>query len=159
MWHMVTQPGIEPMPTAMEARSLNPWTTREIRSTIFTFYFLLIFLKFIYWFIFGCAGSSRLCAGFSLVVASGGYYRLVVSRLLIAVAPLIVEHRLCGRGLGCPRGMWLSSQMRDQTGEPTLAGGVLSTGPPGKSRCITFKPWLWPIERSYHWLSVGPPAS
>ena len=33
------------------------------------------------------------CAGFSLVVASGGYSLAAVCRLLIAVAPLVAEHR------------------------------------------------------------------
>ena len=27
---LVPRPGIEPMPPALEARSLNPWTTREV---------------------------------------------------------------------------------------------------------------------------------
>ena len=35
------------------------------------FFFFLI--NFFYLFIFGCVGSSLLCAGFSLVAASGGY--------------------------------------------------------------------------------------
>ena len=29
MWDLSSQPGTEPAPTAMQARSLNPWTTRE----------------------------------------------------------------------------------------------------------------------------------
>ena len=39
------------------------------------FYFLFIYL-FIYLFIFGCVGSSLLCAGLSLVAASGDYSSL-----------------------------------------------------------------------------------
>ena len=210
---MVTQPGIEPMPTAMEARSLPPgppgksgppfllfqfssvaqscptlWDPMN-RSTPglpvhhqlpeFTqthvhrvgdaiqpshpllFYFLLYFnfLKFIYLLIFGCAGSSLPSAGFSLIVASGGYYLVWCAGFSLQWLLLLWSTGSMARGLVCPMGMQLSSWMRDQTGEPTLAGGVLSTGPPGKSRCIIFKPWLWPIERSYHWLSVRPPAS
>jgi len=34
------------------------------------------------------------CAGLSLVVESRGYSLAVVHRLLIAVAPLVAEHRL-----------------------------------------------------------------
>ena len=34
------------------------------------------------------------CVGFSLVVASGGYFLVVVCRLLIVMASLIAEHRL-----------------------------------------------------------------
>ena len=66
MWHMVTQPGIEPMPTAMEARSLNPWTTREIRSTIFTFYFILIFFKSLLIYFFLAALGLPCCVQVSL---------------------------------------------------------------------------------------------
>ena len=39
------------------------------------------------------------CAGLSLVVASGGYSLAAVCRLLIAVASLLVEHRLGALGL------------------------------------------------------------
>ena len=43
-----------------------------------------IFLKkFCYLFIFGCAGSSLLCEGLSLVAASRGYSLVVVCGLLI----------------------------------------------------------------------------
>ena len=38
--------------------------------------FVLFFFKYIYLFIFGCVRSLLLCAGFSLVVASGGYSSL-----------------------------------------------------------------------------------
>ena len=51
--------------------------------------------KIIYLFIFGCAGSS-LPHGLSLVVASTAYCVVVVCGLLIAVASLVVEHRLWG---------------------------------------------------------------
>ena len=45
-------------------------------------------------FIYGCAGSLLLCMGFFLVVASGGYSVIEVDGILIAVASLVVEHRL-----------------------------------------------------------------
>ena len=36
MWHAeLPQPGIEPMPPALEARSLNHWTTREVLYHVF----------------------------------------------------------------------------------------------------------------------------
>ena len=53
-----------------------------------------IFKIFIYSFMFGCAGSSLLHLGFSLVVASEGYSLVVVCGLLIAMASLVVEHGL-----------------------------------------------------------------
>ena len=34
---LVPQPGIEPVPLAVEARSLNHWTTREFPGTEFQF--------------------------------------------------------------------------------------------------------------------------
>ena len=49
-------------------------------------------------FSFGCAGSSLLLGGLSLVAANGGY-SVVVLGLLIAVASLPAEHRLCVHGL------------------------------------------------------------
>lgn len=46
-------------------------------------------------FVLGCSGSLFLCAVFSLVAASGGgYSRVVVHGLLIAVGSLVAERRL-----------------------------------------------------------------
>ena len=45
-------------------------------------------------FLFGCAGSSLLHAGFSLVAVSRGYTVDVVHRLLVAAASFVAEHRL-----------------------------------------------------------------
>ena len=72
--------------------------------------------------------------------ASGGYYLVWCAGFSLQWLLLLWSTGSMARGLVCPMGMQLSSWMRDQTGEPTLAGGVLSTGPPGKSRCIIFKP-------------------
>jgi len=52
---------------------------------------------FLLLFIFGCAGSSLLLVGFQWIqwiVASSGYSLVTVSRLLIAVASLVLERRL-----------------------------------------------------------------
>ena len=60
--------------------------------------FVWAFLKynfvclFIYLF-FGCARSSLLCVGFSLVGASGGSFLVVMCRLFV-VASLVAAHRL-----------------------------------------------------------------
>ena len=51
-----------------------------------------------FFFFFGCAGSSLLRSGFSLVAASRGYF-VAVRRLLIAVASLVAEHGLYVRRL------------------------------------------------------------
>ena len=45
-------------------------------------------------FIFDCSGSSLLCGLFSLGEVSGVYSLVAAYRLLIAVAPLVSEHRL-----------------------------------------------------------------
>lgn len=45
---------------------------------------------------FGCAQSSWLCTGFSLVVASGGCSLAMVHRRLISAASRVVEHRFKG---------------------------------------------------------------
>ena len=43
---------------------------------------------------FGCAGSSRLCADFSSSCGKWGYSKVVVTKLLTAVASLVAEHGL-----------------------------------------------------------------
>ena len=35
MWILVPQPGIEPMPPAMEVQYLNHWTAREVQQESF----------------------------------------------------------------------------------------------------------------------------
>ena len=50
---------------------------------------------FIYLFIFGCAGSSFAVCRLSLVAASRGYSLVVVCGLLIVVASVVAEQRLC----------------------------------------------------------------
>jgi len=73
----------------------------------------------------------------SLVAVSGGY-SLVVLGLLIAVASLsawtsvVVVH-----GLSCPMACGIFPT-RDWTMSSALAGGFLTTGPPGKSRYSVF---------------------
>ena len=69
----------------------------------------------------------------------------VMLRGLLTAAPHIAQHGLQSipasavvvHGLSCPeaRGMF---QTRDWTCVPALAGGFLTTGPPWKTRCLTF---------------------
>ena len=47
-----------------------------------------------YSFVFGCARSSLLCGGFSLVAASGGYSAVAMHGLLLVVASLVAERGL-----------------------------------------------------------------
>ena len=79
---LVPQPGIEPLPPAVESWVLNHWTTMEVPAAL---YFFLV--------IFGSAGSSLLCGLFSLAVGSGVYSLVVARGFLVAVASLVAEHR------------------------------------------------------------------
>ena len=90
-----------------------------------------------YYLSIGCAGSSLLCTGFSLVAASRGHSSLwCLSWLWL----LVVEHGLWGTqtsvlwhsGFVAPQHMG-SSWPRAQTHVPSLAGKFSTTGPPGKS--------------------------
>ena len=91
--------------------------------------------------------GPRCCAGFSLVVASGGFSLVAVP--LIAVASLISEHRLCRCGLkscgswaleqrfnSCGLGlvvhcMWILHRSGIEPVSPALAHKFLTTAPPG----------------------------
>ena len=68
-----------------------PVVSYSLQHLVLSVYIVLIlFFKFI----FGCAGSLLLHIGFFLVAERGGYFLVVVPRLLIAVASLVVEHGL-----------------------------------------------------------------
>ena len=59
------------------------------------YFFPGLFLnKFMYLFIFGCAGSSLLCVGTSLVAVSGGYYLLQCMDFSLQWFLLFAEHGL-----------------------------------------------------------------
>ena len=73
---LIPQPGIEPVPPAVEGRRLNHWTPREVPR--------LTFYLFIY---------SLLCVGF-LYLRQQGLLFIVVHGLLILVASLAVEYGL-----------------------------------------------------------------
>ena len=94
--------GIELMPPAVEMRSLNLWTTREVRRQevlipVKKFLFLIILLIYL------CLWWVLLCTGFSLVAVGRGCSLVAVLGLLPASAPLLWStgsgtHRLgsCG---------------------------------------------------------------
>ena len=108
--------------------------------------FLFVFLKYIYLFIFGCVGSSLLCAGFLWLRRAGATLCCGVQ------ASLVAEHGLQAHGLQqlwlagsrvqaqqlCARaqllhGMWDLPEPGIEPMSPALAGGFLTTVPPGKS--------------------------
>ena len=87
MWNPRCPPRDQAHP-ALEAQSLNHWTTREVQ-------YLNYFLKNFVYLVLPASGLCC-CAGFSLVVASGGRSSAAACGLLIAVASLVAEQRLKG---------------------------------------------------------------
>ena len=102
--------------------------------------FCLSLLNFIYLFIYGCVGSSFLCEGFLQLWQVGPFFIAVHGPLTIA-ASLVAEHRLqtrrlstCGSWAQLLRGMWDLPGPGLEPMSPALAGGFLTTAPPGKPR-------------------------
>ena len=117
----------------------------------------------IYLFIFGCVGSSLLhtgflqlqqagatlrcgvwsshCSGFSCCGAQalGTWASVVVSRGLSSCGSRALEHRLssCGTWAQLLCGMWDLPGPGIEPMSPALAGGFLTTVPPGKSYHVT----------------------
>ncbi|XP_024613490.1 zinc finger HIT domain-containing protein 3 isoform X2 [Neophocaena asiaeorientalis asiaeorientalis] len=46
---VISRPGIEPVPPALEPRSLNHWTTREVPASSLLVHFLLLVVEHILW--------------------------------------------------------------------------------------------------------------
>ena len=69
-------------------KRFKTWLLLSKRFSSFFSFFVLIYL-----FIFGCVGSSLLCAGL-LQLQRAGLLFVAVHRPLIVVASLVVEHRL-----------------------------------------------------------------
>ena len=123
--------------------------------SFFVFFFLF---RFFIYFIFGCVGSLLLHAGFPLAAASGGYSSLrcvdfscggfsccgvwaLGARASVVVAhgrsscgSWALERRLssCGARASLLRGMWDLPWPGLEPMSPALAGGFLTTVPPGK---------------------------
>ena len=72
----------------------TPLQVWEILTILSLFFFKKVFI----YLSLAVLGLSC-CVGFSLVVTSGGYSLVAVCGLLIAVASLVVEHRLQAHGL------------------------------------------------------------
>ena len=116
-------------------------------SLTFAFIFIIILSFFLRIFIFviifkisGCSGSSLLLTVLYLVTASRNYCLVSVCGLLTAMASLVAQPRLqnmglvvAKHGLGCPGGMRNLPRRGIEPMPTALAGGCLSTGPPGKS--------------------------
>ena len=127
------------------------------RYHIFVFLCLIFLNLFIYLFIYGCIGSSLPCTGFSLVAVSGGYSSLRCTGFSLRWLLLLrstdsklagfsscglraLERRLssCGSQALLLRGMWDLPGPGLKPMSPALAGGFLTTAPPGKSLSVWF---------------------
>ena len=132
-------------------------------SLLVTQSFLKNFLKF-YLFIFGCIGCSLLCAGFLQLRRAGatlccgarashcsgfpccGTWALgtwasaVAARGLSSCGSQALERRLssCGAWAQLLRGMWDLPGPGPEPVSPALAGGFLTTAPPGKPLLVFF---------------------
>ena len=105
--------------------------------------------------IFGCAESSLLRASFLLVAASGGCsllrcaaFSLQWLLLLWSTGSRHVGFHSCGSWAQLLRGMWDLPGPGLKPVAPALAGGFLTTVPPGKPFPNTFdswfvEPWMW----------------
>ena len=109
--------------------------------------------KFTYLFIFGCVGSSLLCAGFLQLQRAGatlpssagashcGSFSCCGAQALGARASVVVAHGLsrCGMRAQLLRSMWDLPRPGLEPVSPALAGGLfLTTAPPGKPSQFIF---------------------
>ena len=151
MWHLSSPdqgPSLGPRQWKCGVRAtVPPGNSHE--SEYLTITDLFIYYKFIYLF-FGLCWAFVAARGLSLVAASRGY-SFAVHWLLIAVASLccgapalgvrasvVVAHRLssCGARASLFRGMWDLPGPGLEPVSPALAGGFLTTAPPGKSNYL-----------------------
>ena len=108
---------------------------------------LILFLTFFFFnFIFGCIGSSLLCVGLSLVVASGGYSSLRCEgfslRWLLLLQSMGSRHAgfsSCGTRAELLRGMWDLPGPGLEPVSPALAGRFSTTAPPGRPHSWLFE--------------------
>ena len=100
---------------------MQPSTPKIARRT----YLIHKTISFLF-FLFGCAGSSLLYSGFSLVAVSRGCSLIVVHGLFIAVASLVVEHGALGCTGFSSSGTWVQEfwflGSRAQTGSIVVHG-------------------------------------
>ena len=118
---------------------------------------LFIFLNLFYLFIFGCVGL-RCCVPAFSSCGERGLLLVVVRGLLVAVASLVAEHGLeacgltncgslalerrlssCGTRALLLHGLWDLPGPGLKPASPALAGGFLTTAPPGKPRIAALK--------------------
>ena len=103
--------------------------------SIFRFYLFLALLGL-------CCGVRAYCGGFSCCRARGlgAWASVVVAPMLSSCDLWAPEHRLssCGARASLLRGMWDLPGSGIKPMSPALAGGFLTTAPPGKSPIFSF---------------------
>ena len=137
--------------------------------------FVCLFVCFIYLFIFGCVGSSLLragflqlrqagatlhcgaqvshCGGFSCcgAWALGTWASVAAAHRLSSCGSQALERRLssCGTWAQLLRSMWDLPRAGFEPVSPVLAGGFLTTAPPGKSlaKSLNPNPWTWLVPK------------
>ena len=89
---------------------------------------------FLFFYLFLAALCLRCCAQAFSSCGERGLLFVAVHELLIEVASLVAEHRLsgCGARAWLLRGMWDLPGPGLEPVSPALAGGLLTTAPPGK---------------------------
>ena len=140
------------------------WSIILLCLVLFIYLFIFKFIYLFYLFIFGCVGSSWLracflqlrragatlrcgarashCSGFSCcgVRALGARASVVGARGLSSCGSRALESRLssCGAQASLLRGMWELPGPGLEPMSPALAGGFLTTAPPGRPHFAWF---------------------
>ena len=134
------------------------------------FAYFILFIYFIYLF-FGCVGSSLLCAGFLQLRQAGatlrygarashcGGFSCCGAQALGMWASVVVAHRLssCGSRAQLLHSMWDLPGPGIKPVTPALAGGFLTTVPPGKSLYDVFENYFGMLLffiQQYHFVYI-----
>ena len=153
MWDL-PRPGLKPMSPALAGRLSTAAPPGKPQHYI-------LLKNLFHLFIFGCVGSS-LPRGLSQVAASGGYSSLWCAGfslrwilLLRSTGSRCTGFSSCGtwaQQLWCTglvfRGMWDLPRPGIEPVSPALAGGFLTTAPPGKSQFTLYSKPLIPTTLS-----------
>ena len=108
-------------------------------------YFINLFIYlWLHWVFVAARGLFSSCG-------ERGLLFVAVRGLLIAVASLVAEHGLqgfssCGWRAQLPRGTWDLSGPGLEPVSPALAGGFLTTAPPGKPTLVFKKMSIWDVK-------------
>ena len=89
--------------------------------------------------IYSCAGSLLLCVGFLQSWHSGSSLQWL---LLWSAGSRVLRLSSCGTWAQLPQGLWVLPDPGVKPTSSALAGGFLTTGPPGKSNTVSLNS-LW----------------